>query len=388
MNIRLAVASVCIFASSAAAQITGSFYLEKPMFARGEPVFLYLSFVNQGPDTADVVTSDPDQPLCSGISIAVSSDASTALCPASSRDSFCSLNGQFQTRQLLSGQTYTMRILLNFHHDIAASGDYRVDATYNGSPITFGAPSTTIAVTQARLAFRVGAEPVASSEWKPWLDQLKSRKTEERQEAAKTLASLAPPSLEETLLGFADSEEFRRYSAMAFHRLNTPLSIEALGRYMEGPLTNEQIEAARYLAETNDQRWYPLLRDAAEKNTRNVSYALAAAELGGEKMLPVLVALEKSPDRITRMNAVMAMGYTRSRAAIPILLPLVKDPDKDVGDRAASSLRLLTRRTSYGALQPRDPPAEYIKWSRWWEREGATAPIYGGPWCGEAIPLP
>lgn len=41
---------------------------------------------------------------------------------------------------------------------------------------------------------------------------------------------------------------------------------------MEGPLTNEQIEAAQYLAETNGQRWYPLLRDAAEKNTRNVSY--------------------------------------------------------------------------------------------------------------------
>lgn len=157
---------------------------------------------------------------------------------------------------------------------------------------------------------------------------------------------------------------------------------------MEGPQTNEQIEAAHYLAETNDQRWYPLLRDAAEKNTRNDSYATTAAELGGERMLPVLVALEKSPDRITRMNAVGAMGSTRSRAAIPILLDLVKDPDVDVGDRAASALFRLTHRTSYQPLQPRNHPADYIKWSRWWESAGATAPIYRGSECAEAVPLP
>ncbi len=390
MRIRLAVAGLCIFVSnSAAAQIMGSFYLEKATFARGEPVFLSLSLVNQGPDTAGFSISDPDQPACSGISVQVSSDGSGASCPAFSRDSMCVLNGgQFQNVQLQPGQAYTLRYLLNFNHEINAPGDYRVDAKYDGPPITFAGTHTTIVKTQARLAFRVDAAPIPSSEWKPWLDQLKSRKSEERQEAAKTLASLAPPSLEETLLGFADSEEFRRYSAMAFHRLNTPRSIEALAQYMEGPLTNEQIEAAHYLAETNDQRWFPLLRDAAEKNARNVSYAVDAAELGGEKMLPVLVALEKSPDRFTRMNAVAAMGATRSRAAIPILLDLVKDPDLDVSDRAAYSLRQLTHRTSYGALKPRDPPAEYIKWSRWWAREGATAPIYGDSACSEVVPLP
>ena len=388
MRIRLAVAGLCIFASaSGAAELTGSFYLEKETFAQGEPIFLYLSLVNKGPVTADLTISDPDQPLCSGIFIKVSSDGPGAFCPQS-KDSVCSLDGQFRNLQLLSGQTYTLRFLLNFHHEIDATGDYWVDAKYNGSPITFGETHTTVGETHARLAFRVGAEPITSSEWKPWVEQLQSPESEERQEAAKTLASLAPPSLEEMLLGFANRAEFRKYSPMAFHRLNTRRSIEALAQYMEGPLTNEQIEAAQYLAETNDQRWYPLLRDAAEKNTRNVSYAVDAAELGGEKMLPLLVALEKSPDRFTRMNAVAAMGYTRSRAAIPILLDLVKDPDVDVSDRAAYSLRLLTHRTSYQALQPRDPPAEYVQWSRWWAREGATAPIYGDSECTEVVPLP
>lgn len=127
------------------------------------------------------------------------------------RDRICFLNGrQFQSRQLLSGQTYTLRYLLNFHHDIAATGDYWVDAKYTGSPVTIGETHTSVVETHARIVFHVGAEPVAAGERKPWLDQLKSRKSqEERQEAAKTLASLVPSSLEETLLGFGDIEEFR-----------------------------------------------------------------------------------------------------------------------------------------------------------------------------------
>jgi hypothetical protein len=388
MRIRRVVACSCIFASaSAAAQLTGSFYLEKATFARGEPIFLYLSLVNKGPDTAEFAVGDPDQPLCSGISITVSNDPSGAFCPPS-RDSICSLNGQFRNLQLLSGQTHTLRFLLNFHHEIDATGDYWVDAKYNGSPITFGETQTTVGETHARLAFRVGAEPITSSEWKPWVEQLQSPESEERQEAAKTLASLAPPSLEEILLGFANSAEFRKYSPMAFHRLNTRRSIEALAQFMEGPATGEQIEAAHYLAETNDQRWYPLLRDAAEKNARNSAYPTYAAELGGEKMLPLLVALEKTPDAFTRLNAVAAMGATRSRAAIPTLLEQLKNPDADIDDRASYGLMLLTHRSAFQDSQGRNRAAEYIKWSRWWEREGATAPIYGGSECAELLPLP
>jgi hypothetical protein len=381
MRIRLAVASLCIFVSAnASAQLTGSFFLKKGTFARGEPIFLYLSLVNKGPDTAEIVIGDPDQPFCSGISITVSGDSSPAFCP-SSRDSSCALDGQFRNRQLLSGQAYTMRFLLNFNRDIGAAGGYWVDAQYNGI-------SNAIGGTHARLTFRVGAEPITSSEWKRWLEQLQSPELEERLEAARTLASLAPPSLEETLLGFANSAEFRKYSPMAFHRLNTRRSIEALAQFMEGPVTGEQIEAAHYLAETNEQRWYPLLRDAAEKNARISAYPTYAAELGGDKILPLLVALEKTGDTATHLNAVMAMGSTRSRAAIPILLDQLKSPDVDINDRASYALRLLTHRTAIQYSQSRNRRAEYTKWSRWWEHEGATGPIYGDSECGKVVPLP
>jgi hypothetical protein len=71
-----------------------------------------------------------------------------------------------------------------------------------------------------------------------------------------------------------------------------------MARLMEGPVTNEQIEAAQYLAETNDQSWYPLLRDAAEKNARISSYPAYAAELGGERCLLCSLPSEESRHKI------------------------------------------------------------------------------------------
>jgi hypothetical protein len=380
---RLLVASLCIFGSvSAAAQLTGQFYLEKEAFARGEPVFVYFSLVNHGSDTVMIVAVDEEQPFCSNTSTTVSSDpAPTPSCPFLGGQG-CVVNGLRIPQPLLPGGTYIGRFLLNFNHEINVPGEYCVDAKRNSAPNHTGD-------VHAKLKFRVDVKAVAPNTFQFWLDQLTSINREKRIEAARTLASVAPPSLEETLLGFADNPEFRRYAPLALHRLNTRRSIEAMARLMEGPVTNEQIEAAQYLAETNDQSWYPLLRDAAEKNARISSYPAYAAELGGEKMLPVLVALEKSPDtKFTHLNAVMAMGSTGSRAAIPLLLEQLKSPDVDTSDRANDGLQLLTHRTAVQSTQVRNRETEYIEWSRWWEREGATAPIYRDTECGEMVPLP
>jgi hypothetical protein len=159
VKIRLLVASFCIVGSgSAATQLVGHFYLQKATFARGEPVFLYFSLMNKGPDTAVVVTGDSDQPLCSGISITVSSNPSASFsCPSSSRDNACVYNGPIRTQKLPAGQTYIARFLLNFHHDISATGDYWIDAKYNSV-------SDATEEGHARLEFLIDAESITSSD--------------------------------------------------------------------------------------------------------------------------------------------------------------------------------------------------------------------------------
>ena len=386
MKFRLLLAGLSLLWSiSAAAQLTGEFYLQKTSFARWEPVFLYYRVTNIGSDSVTVAsTLDPGQPGCSGHLITVSSDPiPTASCPFL-RGQGCNYNGPPSHSKLLRpGESYTERFLLNFDHEINAPGDYWVEAKHSG------VGNRTVGVVHIKLNFRVEENPIAPSELQSWLDSLKSTDRSTRFEAARTLASIAPPSLEETLLGFIDIPEFRRYAALAFHRLNTSRSMDAMAKLMQGPVTSEQMEAAHYLAQTDNQKWYSLLRDAAEKNVRISSYPADAAELGGDKALPMLVALAQNPDReFTGGNAIMAMGSTGSRDAIPVLLDYLISPDINISDRATYALQLLTHRTAVRDQLNRNRQTESAKWSQWWKREGATARIYKDTECGEMIPLP
>jgi len=369
----------------AVGQLTGKFYLEKASFAHWEPVFLYYRLTNNGSEPVTVAgILDPEQPGCSGHSITVSNDPiPTPLCPRPGFES-CVYNGPPQQPRLLRpGESSTERFLLNFDHEINSPGDYWVEAK------NFGVGKATAGDAHVKLNFRVEENAIAPNELQPWLDSLISNDRRKRFESARTLASIAPPSLEEMLLEFINNPEFRRYAALAFHRLNTPRSIHAMAKLMEGSATSEQIEAARYLAQTGDQRWYPLLRDAAEKNVRNSPYPAYAAELGGDKALPMLVDFARSPDReFTGGNAIMAMGSTGSRDAIPVLLDYLISPDINISDRAGYALQLLTHRTAVRDPFHRNRQAELAKWSQWWKREGDTAHIYKGTECGEMIPLP
>jgi HEAT repeat protein len=288
-----------------------------------------------------------------------------------------------QPRLLRSGESYIERFLLNFDHEINIPGDYWVEAKHSGPE------NRAVGVVHTKLNFRVEENTIAPSELQSWLDSLKSTDRSKRFEAARTLASIAPPSLEDTLLGLINNPEFRRYAALAFHRLNTSRSMDAMAKLMQGPVTNEQTDAAHYLALTDNQRWYPLLHDAAEKNVRISSYPADAAELGGDKALPMPVALAKSPDReFTGGNAIMAMGSTGSRDAITVLLDYLISPDINISARANYVLQLLTHRTAMRDQLNRDRQTESAKWSQWWKREGATACIYKDTECGEMNPLP
>jgi HEAT repeat protein len=220
------------------------------------------------------------------------------------------------------------------------------------------------------------------------LAELKSDDAAQRREAARTLASFAPESAEDTLLGFANSIEFRQFAPLAFYRLNTPRSMKALADMLTRTNVGspEYMDSASYLAKSNDPQWFPVLLDIAKRYPGDLGYAVPAAELGGDKMLPTLISLSNSPDKqFARVNAVEAMGYTGSRDAVPVLLDLLKNPDTDIAGRARNSLQLLTHRTA-GEF-PSNPQPQYFKWSQWWAREGDTAPIYKASECGDFEPL-
>jgi HEAT repeats len=376
----------------AAGQLSGQFYLEKSRFAPGEPIFLYFEVVNDGPHSENIHSADPYS-FCSGYHIDVSSDPKpTSSCPALVVGGSCLSSSVM----LPSGKSRIERLLLNFDHEIDVPGPYSVEAEryLSHAPATanYFSPDTPKDTLEVRTTLYFEVDPSTTEDPKAlqtFLGALKSNDPIQQSEAARTLASIAPKSLEDALLGFADSNEFRQFAPLAFHRLNTQRSIKALADLLEKSEAGsyEHMKSAGYLAESGDPQWFPLLRDVAQKHAQIGNYVYDAAELGGDKMLPTLVSLLGSPDKeFTRINAVTAMGYTGSRTAVPILLDLLRSPDTDIADRARYALRVLTHRTASDD-QNESPQSQSPKWSQWWARGGTSAPIYKATECGNFIPL-
>jgi hypothetical protein len=391
MGVRLIILAMLCWPATCAAQITGRFFLEKETYAAGEPVLLYFEVINIGSEAVNIPVADPYS-FCSGYGIQVSSDPK----PASSCASGGIVGSCLSSDTALKpGEKRIERILLNDEHDVRTPGTYVVEAEralgYAPTSVSYFEAAKSEVEVREKLLFRVDADAsVDEASLQAWVQQLKSDDQAKRREAARVLAALAPPSLEELLLGFCDSPEFRVWAPRAMHGLNTPRSLQALADLLKKtePGTYEHMKSADFLAETNDAKWFPILREVAEKKPNIANYVDNAASSGGEQSLPLLLTLMQSPDKeFTRINAVTALGYTGSRAAVPILLNLLRDNDLGIAQRALFALRQLTHRTEGDAMWSEHPQEQYAKWASWWSREGSTAPIYKASECGEFKPL-
>ena len=396
----LAATSLICWSALAAGQISGEFYLEKSTYAQNEPVFLYFRVVNNGPKPENLESGSPYCPF-SGYFISVSSDPKPT--PSCARGTAAScLSGQ---AKLPPGEKHIERLLLNLDHEINSPGEYSVEATrhlsHAGADVNFfSAVAKETLEVRATLHFRVDQAAAQDTKtFQPWVDQLRSGDRITRVEAARTLASMAPKSLEDTLLTFADTDDpmIRQFAPLAFYRLNTPRSMSAMADLLRKsqPGKYERIKSADYLAQSGDPQWFPLLLEAAKANPELGSYPEDAARLGGEKMLATLVQLANRPDNsftlftgAAQANAALAMGSTGSRAAVPILLDLLRNPNNFTAYGAMRALQQLTHRTAADDRKSEGrPQGQYPKWSQWWEREGATAPIYKATECGDLTPL-
>lgn len=232
-------ACVVCWSGIVAAQVSGEFYLEKQVYARGEPIFVYFQVVNKGPNAETLYSADPNGD-CSDFRLSVSNDTPGPVCP---RFISC-LSGAIVLRP---GEKHVERVLLNLAHKLESPGEYTVKAELAGWNRKRG---SNVAVEPATLHFTVDQHVAQSEVFEPLLDQLRSSDLRKRIEAARALASVAPPFLEDTLLKFPDDPQFRTFAALAFYRLNTPRSMAALAQLRDksAPGTFEHWQAGAYLA--------------------------------------------------------------------------------------------------------------------------------------------
>ncbi len=376
--------------TAAFGQLSGRFYFEKDTFAVGEPIFIYFEVTNTGTEPQDIIRANPYTP-CAGYDIKLSTDPSlTSSCAILPRPGSCASSSM----PLERGAKHTERVLLNYERKSIDPGYHAVEAVRRLEHGPRGGqlsrlPESVFEVHNHLHFFVAPSTWYGSKELQAWVDQFwaKARPTDVEWwgDAGIVLASLAPLALEDTLIRYAKAGVLG-HVPLAMGRLNTPRSRAVLADMLRSDpsRTYDYGEAAHVLGSSGDPQWFPLLLEIAQRHPGD-GYLNPAAENGGDRAVPLLIGLMRPGTPETRLEAISAMGFTGSRAAVPILLDLLRSADARTAECAMYALQMLTRRTLKGAED--SPQSQYPIWQEWWSHQGATARIYKPTDCSETLPL-
>jgi HEAT repeats len=388
------------------AQVTGTFSLEKSTFAPGEPVLLTLTLHNEGKDSAEVHTADPYS-FCSGYKIHITRDAAPEPACFQGYGGSC-MSGALS---LGPGASHTERLLLNYRNNsqgdlgapVSLPGDYTVDASRDIAYAPLGSNSRVYTAPDHSVVHQTfhlkvdNALELSPTVYAPYIRPLDSKDDQVRREAARTLATLAPPALEPLLLTFATSKDYalKQFAPLALANLATKTSLSALAQmllYTE-PGTYEYMTAAEKLGQTHDPAWLPLLLEVADQH--GAMYLSYAAESGGDAAIPALLVRLRHHNPNTRNAAIYALGRTGSRAAVPLLINLLglqanpnEGDGKDTAISANVALRQLTHIYAEQGSGGEAIPSWQSRWQQWWRTSGSSATIYRPGECVADAKLP
>ncbi len=388
----------CLWATAAGAQLQGHISLARDVYLAGEPIYVHFEVTNVGKDPLQYTVGDPYSEGCGGYSIEVSREPALA-------HSSCRPGGSAEcivANQIIAGgERQSLNILVNFAHDVATPGNYEIhtENAFKYGPLTretqSPAGSSELKV-EARFQIRViaGSREDLEAIYRSYVANLASNDSEIQREAERAIVSGAPPWLEDTIVGMLKQYTSREFALLGLRNLNTARSRAELAKIVESTseYTEQSEMAITYLAQMGDKKYFPLLLGVAQKDAPNQArgHVLAAAELGGDDSLPFLQGLLSSADPNSRTNGVMGLEKTGSRAAVPLLIEELKDPNADLGKLALNGLTGLTHRGAFGdgQVNPDPPGEEYGRWSKWWAANGGSTAVYGPRECGEIQSLP
>lgn len=199
------------------------------------------------------------------------------------------------------------------------------------------------------------------------------------------------------LLTFATSKDYvlKPFAPLALASLSAQTSLSANAEMLvhSEPGTYESIGAAQYLGQTHDPKWLSALINAADR--RGAMYLPFAAQSGGEAAVPALVARLNNTKSGIQRSAIFALGDTGSRAAVPLLISLLKTSVSSNGeismDEAASAKAALQQLTHHYVQQP--IPEFWValarqRWQQWWLTSGQDAKTYRPDECVADTQLP
>ena len=370
-------------AGSAAAQVQVDARLEKTQYLAGEPIVLFVEVRNVG-DEAVAYSAGfgnvgmtvagvpkrirPDIFGCthgvgSGIALGVASHP--PLLQPGQRTSFTYVLKEYD---LKPGE-----------YDLAAAGTAGVQRNVAGADFARTLRFSVVAATDNELRAVLA----------PMLADADGSDATKRHVARQALIESAPPFLVSVIARFAADEPYQVLAVDALGRMATPGSrahLKNLFRTGSARRDSEILLALAGIGHRDDADFLAgALHDPAVAERTRTNAAFGLGWLGGERAVRELERALPSASEQLLVSIVTALGNTRSRDAIPVLIGMWgNNPARNA---VCGAMKTLTHQVWCDGTDT-DPAAVRRQWLRRWNEEGARSPMFGPDNCRPLRPLP
>jgi hypothetical protein len=187
--------------------------------------------------------------------------------------------------------------------------------------------------------------------------------------------------MEPVFRNWVESDQYNAYGLMALKRLNTPAAREALADIASSQ-TSFRWQAVDALADLGDKTYLSLLVQLLASPNEPVRRAAiqGVGKLGGDAAVPVLLEEIRTAPNIERNDAMTALGDTKSRAAVKVLIDLTGGSGSDY-QNTWWPLFVLTHHRLPTVTYRRTAEQTHDAWQRWWNTGGKDAPVYSPYRC-------
>ena len=346
--------------AGASPTLTGTFRAPDAQPLVGGPVFLIFEVTNSGAKPVRINYAESSSP-CARFGITVDGEhRADGTCDG--RTAFSCGSG---TTLIAPGAKWSQKIFLNHYYEFPHAGVYHVRATrlvkmYVGGQYDDPQEQQEFAANvDVTLKDATPAELRAA--FAPIVADLANDPSFARREAVDVIMTLAPPFLEPTLIKMLQTDDAglalialskmqsarAREAVMHVAEFGTPVDPKAddLTRALQFA---QQAAAVRAMGQTRDRSYLPLLlkvaRIAPLDSDLKSASLVAVGQAGGNEAVPFLQSELSGPSLGQRFQAALALGETGSRDAVPILIDLLSSQDADLRNVASVSLRRLNHR--------------------------------------------
>jgi hypothetical protein len=387
-----------LLAAAAFCQVKVTVKLDRPEYLVGEPIFVLVDATNIGTEAIGYSACDGHANLTvPGGEQKKTPQLRGCGAGASASGSGCGVD---HPPTMKPGQTVSFRYLLEGYR--LQRGDYILRATGKAGVRWFFGYGRNVSAGTARktgdpvegamfdvslgLNIREGTEQILRQRYARYIEEAASGSvvTERSFQAREAIAEMAPPFLEKTILEFANRPESASLAVEGLGQIPTPESRADLkqlfDRTTDSGLRGLIVEKLAVMGTTDELTFFSSLLGSASGDFDGkvqVFGILGIGRLGGEAAVKILGSTSPSPNQEVRQALAMALGNTRSSAAVPLLIAIYSD--ESVRNEVCWALATLTH------YQWCDGGGTVLdlqnKWRSWWRTNGSRIRLYGMDEC-------